>query len=84
MVGGTSSELSGGKFANGAMTAAFSYAFSRVGAGGQETGEHQEGANAAMNGRDVDVLTKQVRRSFPLGQHHRRFRWSYQITGAIR
>jgi RHS repeat-associated protein len=61
LIGGTVSAMTGGKFANGAVTAAFSYAIGRM-AGSYL--DRQQGANADKNSRDVEVLTKQVRRSF--------------------
>ena len=50
VVGGTVSELSGGKFGNGAMTGAFSYAFGRMASGG--------GAASEWTGADADSAAR--------------------------
>jgi hypothetical protein len=50
-VGGTAARLAGGKFANGAVTAAFSYAFNQMAHNGQENPAPQK---ARINPEHVD------------------------------
>ena len=58
VIGGTASKLGGGKFANGAVTAAFSYLFSQAGAsekgGAPVTGSNSSGGGYSRIASDID------------------------------
>ncbi|MFN4144167.1 hypothetical protein, partial [Aestuariivirga sp.] len=60
LVGGTASVLSGGKFANGAVTAAMSYAMGQMapGGGGQSSGPSEEPGKATLKVGQSRLMTE--------------------------
>lgn len=73
VVGGTASRLAGGKFANGAQTGAFQWAFNRAAHGESDPAEEQEfserkrGANPS---RDAGIIYATAHRVGSVGPYH--------------
>jgi hypothetical protein len=85
VIGGTVSSISGGSFANGAFTAAFSYALGSVRGGGKSDRVDRQTAAKKISPADFDKMVKAARRPKTLEkakEHARKRIDSYCNSGA--